>query len=237
MPDAPPRPRCPVHGLALGADGSCVRCRRQQGPPPIRRRPRGSALTALAGVVVVGSVVGFAAYRAARRARESPQLAPEPGPAIAVRPVAPRAVAPPPPRPVQKLIRISSRRDSRAAPPPAPTAAVPARPDAAPARAPARRAPDPDQLLAIMRRVPMTVYTAPWCAQCRRAMAWVRSNQLSAEERDIEASAEAKASFRAVSSGRTLPTFVIETQVYPGFAEKRIWAALVEAARRRLDAP
>jgi glutaredoxin len=231
-PAAPPRPRCKIHGLALGPDGSCVRCRRQQGPSPVRRRG-GSALTVLAGVVVLGSVVGFAAYRAVRRAPESAPPAVDARPTIAVRAVAPRTVAPP--RPLQTLIHITSRRDGRTSPPPDPTVAASRRPDAAPA--PARRPPDPDQLLAVMRRIPIIVYTAPWCPQCRRASAWIRANQLSAEERNIDADPEAKASFRTVSPGRTLPTFVIETQVYVGFAERRIWGALVEAARRRLDAP
>ena len=81
--------------------------------------------------------------------------------------------------------------------------------------------------------VPVVVYTTSWCPVCRRAKAWLRSNGIAYEERDIEASSEYARKIRLLNPRASIPTFDVDGDVAIGFSEGQLTAMLERAAQRR----
>jgi glutaredoxin len=75
----------------------------------------------------------------------------------------------------------------------------------------------------------VTMYAAPDCGYCAKARAWFDENGVAFEERDVTASAQAAAEWRA-RGGVGTPTIVIGETVIQGFDPRRIKAAMALAA-------
>ncbi len=114
--------------------------------------------------------------------------------------------------------------------------AAPARSAAAPPEPPAEdlpaQAPRPAATVS-MRDVHVVVYTTRWCSVCKRAKAWMTSQGIAYEERNIEQSSEYAGKMRAINPRGSIPTFDIEGQVLVGFSEQGLVASMQNAARRQ----
>jgi glutaredoxin len=81
--------------------------------------------------------------------------------------------------------------------------------------------------------VRVLVYTASWCSVCKRAKAWMDSQGIAYEERDIEASSEDARTNRALNPRGSIPTFDVEGDVLVGFSESSLLATMRRAVQRR----
>jgi glutaredoxin len=81
--------------------------------------------------------------------------------------------------------------------------------------------------------VHVVVYTTGWCSVCKRAKAWMTSQGIAYEERNIELSSEYAAKMRAINPRGSIPTFDVEGEVVIGFSERGLVASMQDAARRQ----
>ena len=84
-----------------------------------------------------------------------------------------------------------------------------------------------------MRDFHVVVYTTGWCSVCKRAKAWMTSQGIAYEERNIEQSSEYAGRMRAINPRGSIPTFDVEGQVLVGFSEQGLVASMQDAARRQ----
>ena len=87
---------------------------------------------------------------------------------------------------------------------------------------------------AAIQKVPITMYTTSWCPVCKRAKAWMRSNAIPFQERDVEADPEAAKARAALTSSRGVPTIDVDGEVFVGFDQAGLTRAVHDAAARRL---
>ena len=233
--------RCARHGLALGPDGRCVLCRRENGG---RGGGGKSSLVIVAASLVVLTGAAVAYFTLGR----------EPGPVTDRAPVAvsakaeaaPVSPSEPAPRPVARRRGESSSSDWRKEPLDGERkarrkpAALP-RPRPAPRPAPKAVAPPPKpkgpsqaELLAAMRKVPIQLYYTTWCPACKRARAWLRTNRLNVREYDIERNAAAKAALNRLTSRRTIPVMRVAGKTIFGLRRQVVWRLLEIKARADL---
>jgi glutaredoxin len=85
--------------------------------------------------------------------------------------------------------------------------------------------------------VNVVVYTASWCAVCKRAKRWMDGRGIAYEEHDIEASRDDARAMRALNPRGSIPTFDIEGDVLVGFSEDGLLATMQRAAKRRAARP
>ena len=83
----------------------------------------------------------------------------------------------------------------------------------------------------------VVVYTASWCAVCKRAKRWMDGRGIAYEEHDIEASRDDARAMRALNPRGSIPTFDIEGDVLVGFSEDGLLATMQRAAKRRAARP
>jgi len=81
--------------------------------------------------------------------------------------------------------------------------------------------------------VHVVVYTTAWCGVCKRAKAWMESQGIAYEERNIERSHEDAQKMHAINPRNSIPTFDVEGEVMIGFSEERLGAMMQAAARRQ----
>jgi glutaredoxin len=98
---------------------------------------------------------------------------------------------------------------------------------------PSTAEPAPSQPNGRPAQVHVVVYTTPWCQYCKKAKAWMNSNGIAYEERDIELSSEYARSMRDINPGGGIPTFDIEGDVMVGFSPDGLTARMRSAAQRR----
>jgi glutaredoxin len=84
-----------------------------------------------------------------------------------------------------------------------------------------------------MAGIPVVVYTTSWCPVCRRAKAWLRSNEIAFEERDIEVSSDYARKIRLLNPRASIPTFDVDGEVMVGFSESQMISMLERAAQKR----
>ncbi len=197
--------RCEKHGLAAGADGLCVVCRREaraSAPPPPNATLRVFGVLGGAFVLVL---VGGAIYRARSSAADAPIVAAS-DPSRASSPTSTSAATTSTAtrdldRDLEEVRRKQQQGDT-----------------------------DMRQALANVRVV---VYTTQWCPRCKEAKAWLRLNSIAFDERDVDASPEYSRQMHALSS-RSIPTFDIEGEVNIGFNEQWVTSARERVARRKM---
>lgn len=111
-----------------------------------------------------------------------------------------------------------------------------AEPSAAPAEEPTahppRPMPAPATLADASRVVSIEMYSAAWCQACSRAKAWMREQNITFHEVDVDRRAGALAQLQMLNPRSSLPTFDIDGHVVVGFDEPRLRTAIDEAARR-----
>ena len=79
------------------------------------------------------------------------------------------------------------------------------------------------------------MFTAPWCAVCRRAHAFLRANGLHCVDRDIESDLAARRELKQRTGRTSIPTFDIDGQLLePGFSERGVERAVAQSVERRL---
>jgi glutaredoxin len=84
-----------------------------------------------------------------------------------------------------------------------------------------------------LRDVHVVVYTTGWCSVCKRAKAWMNSQGIPYEERNIEQSSEDARKMRAINPRGSIPTFDVEGDVMVGFSEQQLAGMMQSAARRQ----
>jgi glutaredoxin len=205
--------RCEPHGLAVGADGLCVMCRREAlraGRPSTPIALWLSLAAAFGGVLAVGLAIRLrGAVLAARieRERVAAMQAREDPPA----PV-PAETLPPP---TTKLVPRTFRQPGAAPAPPTPAPGSTSTGDMRP------------------RDVRVVIYTTSWCPVCKRAKAWMNANSVAYEERDVEANASYGREWKQLHA-RGVPTIDVEGEILQGFSEDSVRGAIDRAQRRSL---
>jgi glutaredoxin len=95
----------------------------------------------------------------------------------------------------------------------------------------------PGQVEALLRTVPITLYTTPGCPHCSRARQWLRHNGIPFEERDIERNPADRRAMTALNPRGSVPTIEVDGQVLVGFNERQVGAAIKRSVQRRLRKP
>ncbi len=72
---------------------------------------------------------------------------------------------------------------------------------------------------------PVTVFTTAWCGYCKKTKHFLKTHDIPFEERDIEASSEAMATFTKLG-GRGVPLVIVGEQVVRGYSLGDLRAAL-----------
>jgi len=109
-------------------------------------------------------------------------------------------------------------------------------PQVAPPEEPLAQAPPPAAAATVsLNDVHVVVYTTGWCSVCKRAKAWMTSQGIAYEERNIELSSEYAAKMRAINPRGSIPTFDVEGEVMIGFSERGLVASMQDAARRQVQ--
>ena len=84
-----------------------------------------------------------------------------------------------------------------------------------------------------MRRVEVSVYTTRWCQLCTTAKDWMKSKHYPFTDVDAEATPENLAALRKVNPEATVPTFVVDGDVFVGFGPGTLQGAMFRAAQKR----
>lgn len=97
--------------------------------------------------------------------------------------------------------------------------------------APAPRAGEAVSLAAASESVSIEMYSAAWCTVCSRAKAWMREQNISYHEIDVDQRSGAMGQLAVLNPRRTLPTFDVQGQVLVGFQPDALASAIRGAAR------
>lgn len=96
----------------------------------------------------------------------------------------------------------------------------------------AARAPGTEvTLAAASASVSIEMYSAAWCTACSRAKAWMREQNISYHEIDVDQRSGAMGQLAVLNPRRTLPTFDVQGQVLVGFEPDALATAIRGAAR------
>lgn len=210
--------RCSVHGLVVGDDEKCVICRR--GDAEIDPPKTSSDLPIVLFLLV--STMGLAAsgwyWMTTRRAD-----APVAEPVEVVQDAAPTVAS----TSVPVVVETAAR-------PTTPVSTT--QPDAQPSAPPVADELTEEQVEALKRKVPITMFMTPKCSLCANARAFLKSRRYALRELDVEASATDKVLLQSVNPAGTVPTFDIAGRVLVGYDVNIINDALEQQAlkgRRR----
>ena len=94
----------------------------------------------------------------------------------------------------------------------------------------------PGQVKALLRTVPITLYTTPRCPHCTRARQWLRHNGIPFVERDIEKDPSNRRAMTALNPRGGVPTIDVDGQILVGFNERQAGEAIAKSVNRRLKA-
>jgi glutaredoxin len=81
--------------------------------------------------------------------------------------------------------------------------------------------------------VPIVMYSASWCGVCRNAKAWMATQGIVYEDRDVDDSPSNESAMRALNPRGGVPTFDIGGEVMVGFSPRGLVAAMQRAAHPR----
>jgi glutaredoxin 3 len=84
------------------------------------------------------------------------------------------------------------------------------------------------------RRVHVTLYATKSCGECGRARAWLRDNEVTYFERDIEADPAARRKMTLINDRGTVPTLDVEGDVLLGFDEGAVKTAIARASQHHV---
>jgi glutaredoxin len=210
--------RCATHGLVLGEDGRCVICRRGEIPTTAKTS---SDLPVVIIVVVMGVLtIGGLGYAATKRLSGLVSSKDPP-----VEPV----TAPP----------ADTENATIAAPVPTPT---PRRRDDFPSISTSKPTageeplePSEEEIEALKRGVPVTMYARPDCSLCDSARTFMRTRRYSLKEFDVEASPTDKVVLKSLNPAGTMPTFVVDGRTIVGYDRTVLDEAIEKAATKRLN--
>lgn len=85
-------------------------------------------------------------------------------------------------------------------------------------------------LAAASETVSIEMYSAAWCTACSRAKAWMREQNISYHEIDVDQRSGAMGQLAVLNPRRTLPTFDVQGQVLVGFEPGALATAIRGAA-------
>ncbi len=88
----------------------------------------------------------------------------------------------------------------------------------------------PLTLEAASETVSIEMYSAAWCSACSRAKAWMREQNISYHEIDVDQRSGAMGQLAVLNPRRTLPTFDVQGEVLVGFQPDRLATAIRVAA-------
>ncbi len=88
----------------------------------------------------------------------------------------------------------------------------------------------PVTLAAASETVSIEMYSAAWCTACSRAKEWLRSQNISYHEIDVDQRTGAMGQLAVLNPRRTLPTFDVQGEVLVGFQPDRLATAIRGAA-------
>jgi serine/threonine-protein kinase len=211
-----PRPspaRCARHGLAMTPEGTCVRCRREQGEVASSAPEAGSPPRR--GNVALSLGLGFVVAA---------------GLAFYLRPHAPAAAsfAPPP-------VAFSRPPAAGAAASSMPLAALePAVVAAEPSRAAAAQG-SATPLDRAMHQAKIELFSRAGSDDCMKARAWLVARGYTYAERNIDVDPAGARAVAQISPDKTVPAFDVDGQRFAGFDSERLQAALEYAGARRLQ--
>jgi hypothetical protein len=200
--------RCPRHDLALGSDGTCLRCRREEqleatAPSSASARARrrgGTALLLAAACAILGVTLWLG------RAR------PRPAPLPTALPAAVYEAPSSPPLAALEPAAVASETA------PAPSASN--------ASTPLSRA---------MHTARITLYSRPDSHDSELARKWLLAGAYTFKERAVDADREARAAWMSASPAGVVPAFDIDGQAFAGFDPARLQAAIEYAGAKRLQ--
>ncbi|MFN7698735.1 MAG: glutaredoxin family protein [Deltaproteobacteria bacterium] len=86
-------------------------------------------------------------------------------------------------------------------------------------------------LAAASATVSIEMYSAAWCSACSRAKAWMRDQNISYHEIDVDQRTGAMGQLAVLNPRRTLPTFDVQGEVLVGFEPGALESAIRGAAR------
>jgi glutaredoxin len=112
----------------------------------------------------------------------------------------------------------------------APIAAVPS---AVPDHAASNDSPSPDDLRLARRQVSIVVYGASWCPSCRKARAYLQSEKISFEDRDVDNDSAANKRLNELNPNHTIPTFDIDGTTLTRWSPASLQSAINRAALAR----
>lgn len=210
--------RCSVHGLVVGDDGKCVICRR--GDAEIAPPKTSSDLPIVLFLLASGlGLAGSGWYWITSRRSDAP--------------VVPEVVAvdsPPTSEPTSAPVVVeTAARPTTPASTGRPTDAQPL-PTAEPEEL------TEEQVEALKRKVPITMFMTPKCSLCATARAYMKARRYTLRELDVEASATDKVLLQSVNPSGTVPTFDVAGRVLVGYDVNILDDAIEEKAlkgRRR----
>jgi glutaredoxin len=231
--------KCRKHDLAMGPDGRCVLCRREDpsgASIPARAVSARSLVRLGLGVALLVGMAGTAMLWTRRKdARMAARV-----PVISFQVAAPPATSSP--AAAEPATRIRGTFEERLAerplngqdavqnagqdelpgtsPADRPVDAGPDAPRTADAGAPT--GPSQEQIRAAIRRVLVTVYTTRTSPICAQALAFLAANQIAFVEKDVDANAGYRSELFALNPAHTVPTFTIDGQIVVGFDQERI---------------
>jgi glutaredoxin 3 len=90
------------------------------------------------------------------------------------------------------------------------------------------------EVMAAMRRVPITLYTTPWCPVCTKARRWLKYNNIPFVEHDIEANPAGKRAMRDLNPRGSVPTIHLDGEVLVGWNEREVSRLITQGVERRL---
>jgi glutaredoxin len=85
----------------------------------------------------------------------------------------------------------------------------------------------------VLRRVPITMYSASWCGACSAARTFLQRAQIPFTERDVDTDAFAASDARRLNPKGSIPTIDVAGTTIVGFQPSAIIAAIQNAAGRR----
>lgn len=88
----------------------------------------------------------------------------------------------------------------------------------------------PSTLAAASETVSIEMYSASWCSACSRAKEWMRSQNISYHEIDVDQRSGAMGQLAVLNPRRTLPTFDVQGEVLVGFQPDALATAIRGAA-------
>jgi glutaredoxin len=100
--------------------------------------------------------------------------------------------------------------------------------------APGRSPPSQAQLRDALAATPIVMYSASWCAVCRKARGFLAANGFRVREIDVDASPAGWEKVQQLIGRRAVPVIVVDGHVNSGFSAESVMDATARSMERRL---